>query len=68
MTRPQFLMQLQKAAAIVTNQGGMLCHAAILSREFGIPTIVGTRNATEKIRDGQRIIVDAHEGVVYDGE
>lgn len=68
MTRPQFLVQLQKASAIVTNQGGMLCHAAILSREFGIPAIVGTRIATEKIRDGQKIIVDAYEGVVYDGE
>lgn len=68
MTRPQFLLQLQKVAAIVTDQGGMLCHAAILSREFGIPAVVGTRNATEKIRDGQRIIVDAHTGVIYDGE
>ncbi len=68
MTRPQFLLQIQRAGAIVTNLGGSLCHAAILSREFGIPCVVGTQNATEYIRDGQRIIVDAQKGVIYDAE
>ncbi len=68
MTRPQFILQIQRASAIVTDQGGALCHAAIVAREFGIPAIVGTRNATERIRDGQKIIVDAYNGVVYDGE
>lgn len=68
MTRPQFLLQIRRAAAIVTNQGGVLCHAAVLAREFSLPCIVGTRNATEMIRDGQKIIVDAHKGVIYDAE
>ena len=68
MTRPQFLLQIRRAAAIITNQGGALCHAAIVAREFGIPCITGTINATEMIKDGQKIVVDAHKGVIYDGE
>ncbi|HLC32594.1 MAG TPA: PEP-utilizing enzyme [Candidatus Nanoarchaeia archaeon] len=65
MTRPQYLLQIRRAGAIVTDQGGMLCHAAIVSREFNIPCIVGTQHGMEKIKDGQRIIVDANEGVIY---
>jgi len=68
MTRPQFLLQIRRASAIVTDQGGMLCHAAIVAREFNIPCIVGTQHGMEKIKDGQKIIVDANEGVIYDAE
>src|SRR3989338_371823 len=68
MTRPQYLLQIRRAGAIVTDMGGMLCHAAIVSREFNIPCIVGTQNGMQKIKDGQRIIVDANEGVVYAAE
>ena len=68
MTRPDMLFHLQKAGAIITDFGGVLSHAAILSREFGIPCITGTQTATTTLRDGQEIIVDANEGVIYNGE
>ena len=66
MTRPHFLLAIRRAGAIITDMGGTLCHAAIVAREFNIPCVVGTQNATEILRDGQRVIVDAHEGVVYE--
>lgn len=66
MTRPQFLLAIRRAAAIVTDLGGTLCHAAIVSREFNIPAVVGTQNATKVIKDCQRIIVDGYEGIVYE--
>lgn len=68
MTRPHFLLAVRRAGAIVTDMGGTLCHAAIVAREFNIPCIVGTQNATEILRDGQRVVVDAQEGAVYDAE
>jgi phosphohistidine swiveling domain-containing protein len=68
MTRPDMLFYLQKAGAIVTDYGGVLSHAAIVSREFEIPCISGTQNATELLKDGQKVIVDATEGVVYSAE
>lgn len=68
MTRPDMLFYLQKAKAIITDFGGVLCHAAIVSREFNIPCIVGTENATTLLKTGQNVIVDASEGVVYYGE
>ena len=68
MTRPHFLLAVRRASAIVTDMGGTLCHAAIVAREFNIPCIVGTQNATEILRDGQQVVVDAQEGVVYDAE
>ncbi len=66
MTRPQFLLAIRRAGAIVTDLGGTLCHAAIVSREFDIPAVVGTQNATKIIKDCQQIIVDGHEGIVYE--
>lgn len=66
MTRPHFLLAIRRAGAIVTDMGGTLCHAAIVAREFNIPCVVGTQNATEILRDGQRVVVDAHEGVIYE--
>ncbi|MCX8175181.1 MAG: phosphoenolpyruvate synthase [Candidatus Micrarchaeota archaeon] len=68
MTTPDFVPAMKKASAIVTNSGGMTCHAAIVSREMGIPCIVGTKNATQVLREGQFVTVDAIRGFVYDGD
>jgi pyruvate,water dikinase len=67
MTAPDWVPLMRKAAAIVTDSGGMTCHAAIVSRELGIPCVVGTANATEVLRDGEVVTVDAGEGVVTEG-
>ena len=56
---------LRKAAAVVTDEGGRTCHAAILSRELGVPCIVGARNATSLLTEGQTVVVDATRGAVY---
>ena len=50
---------------IITDTGGTLCHAAIISREYGVPTIVNTREGTSKIKSGQQIKMDATSGAVY---
>lgn len=68
MTTPDFVPAMKKASAIVTNSGGMTCHAAIVSREMGIPCIVGTRNGTQLLKEGQFVTVDATRGMVYDGD
>ncbi len=70
MTDPDWVPIMKTASAIVTNRGGRAAHAAIVSRELGIPCIVGTNNATEKIAEGQKITVSCsggEEGRVYDG-
>ncbi len=64
MTRPEFIPLMRIAAAIVTNEGGITCHAAIVSRELGKPCIIGTGNATQLIRDGDLIEVRANHGTV----
>jgi phosphohistidine swiveling domain-containing protein len=64
MTRPDFLPQMKKAAAFVTDAGGMLCHAAIVARELKKPCVVGTLNATKSIKDGDVVEVDADKGTV----
>lgn len=64
MTRPEYLPLMKKAKAIVTNEGGITCHAAIVSREFGIPCIVGTKIATKVLKDGDLVEVRAHRGTV----
>ncbi|MBI2102610.1 hypothetical protein HYT55_02125 [Candidatus Woesearchaeota archaeon] len=63
-TAPELIVACQKAGAIVTDMGGLLSHAAIVSREFGIPCIVGTGNATRVLVDGDEVEVDADRGVV----
>jgi phosphohistidine swiveling domain-containing protein len=63
-TRPELVIAMQKCAAIVTDHGGITSHAAIISREFGIPCIVGTDNATQVLQDGDMVEVDANEGIV----
>jgi pyruvate,water dikinase len=67
MTSPDWVPLMRKAAAIVTDSGGMTCHAAIVSRELGIPAVVGTGEATKKLRDGEIVTVDATHGVVREG-
>jgi pyruvate, water dikinase len=64
MTAPDWVPVMRRAAAIVTDSGGMTCHAAIVSRELGIPCVVGTGEATRKLRDGERVVVDASRGQV----
>jgi len=69
-TTPDWEPVMKRAAAIVTNRGGRTCHAAIVSRELGIPAIVGTGEATEKVKSGMNITVccaEGDEGLVYDG-
>jgi pyruvate,water dikinase len=69
-TDPDWEPTMKKAAAIVTNRGGRTCHAAIVSRELGLPAIVGTENATEILKDGQAVTVSCAEGetgFVYQG-
>ncbi|GIW65293.1 MAG: hypothetical protein KatS3mg093_272 [Candidatus Parcubacteria bacterium] len=69
MTDPDWEPIMKIASGIVTNKGGRTSHAAIVSRELGIPCIVGTENATRKIKQGQIITIDTtgEEGVIYDG-
>lgn len=64
MTRPEYLPLIKIAAAIVTDEGGVTCHAAIISRELGIPCVIGTQVATEVLHDGEKVEVDAKKGVV----
>jgi pyruvate,water dikinase len=69
-TDPDWEPTMKKAAAIVTDRGGRTCHAAIVSRELGLPAIVGTENGTEKLKDGQVVTVSCAEGeigFVYEG-
>lgn len=68
MTSPDLVPGMSKSAAIITDLGGITCHAAIVSREMGIPAIVGTREATNKLKDRQQITVDAYNGIVYEGK
>lgn len=70
MTDPDWEPIMKIASAIVTNSGGRTCHAAIISRELGIPCVVGTKNGTEKLKNGQNVTVSCAEGergFVYNG-
>lgn len=68
MTTPDFVPAMKRAAAIVTDRGGRTAHAAIVSRELGIPCVVGSEKATATLKDGQVITVDGSKGKVYDGK
>lgn len=68
MTNPDMVVSMQKAAAIVTDEGGITSHAAIVSREMGIPAVVGTGDATTKLKEGEYITVDGSRGKVYAGK
>lgn len=65
MTNPFFVGAMQKAKAIVTDVGGMICHAAIIARELGIPCVVGTKRATTALRDDMEVVVDGTGGTVH---
>lgn len=70
ITDPDWLPAMQQAAGIITDRGGRTCHAAIVSRELGIPALVGTHNATSQLSDGQQITLDCSQGdhgYVYEG-
>lgn len=67
MTNPDWVPFIRVAGAIVTDEGGMTCHAAIVSRELGIPCIVGTKEATKVLFTGEQYTVDAKAGVIYKG-
>lgn len=64
MTSPEFMPAMRKASAIITDEGGVTCHAAIVSRELGIPCIIGTKIATKILKDGDKIEVNATKGIV----
>jgi len=64
MTTPEFVPALQKVAAFITNEGGILSHAAIVARELKRPCVIGTKNATKKLRTGDEVEVDATNGMV----
>jgi pyruvate,water dikinase len=64
MTTPDYVPAMKKAAAVVTDEGGITCHAAIVRRELGIPCIIGTKHATKFFKDGDIVEVDADKGVV----
>ncbi|HEB47293.1 MAG TPA: hypothetical protein ENI22_02380, partial [Candidatus Pacearchaeota archaeon] len=68
MTNPDMVVTMQKAAAIVTDEGGLTAHAAIVSREMGIPAVVGTQEATTKLKEGEIITVNGFTGKVYKGK
>ncbi len=68
MTNPDMVMAMSRSSAIITDEGGATSHAAIVSREMGIPAVVGTRNSTERLKDGQLVTVDGFTGRVFDGK
>lgn len=64
MTTPDFVPAMKKAAAIITDEGGVTCHAAIVAREMNKPCIIGTKVATKVLSDGDEVEVDADKGIV----
>ncbi|MCL5676178.1 MAG: phosphoenolpyruvate synthase [Patescibacteria group bacterium] len=67
MTNPDFVPAMKKASAIVTNEGGRTAHAAIVSRELGIPAVVGTTTATKTLKNNRVYTVDGAKGLIYEG-
>lgn len=67
MTSPDLVPTMSRCGGIITDAGGLTSHAAIVSREMGIPCIVGTQNATKVLYDGQEITLDAYHGLIYEG-
>lgn len=67
MTNPEFVPAMKISNGIITNEGGILCHAAIMSREFRKPCVIGTKIATDVIKTGQKVILDANSGSIILG-
>ncbi|NIM46940.1 MAG: phosphoenolpyruvate synthase [Candidatus Aenigmarchaeota archaeon] len=68
MTNPDFVVAMEKSAAIITDEGGITSHAAIVSRELGVPCVIATKTATQTLKDGMKITIDATHGKIYSGE
>jgi pyruvate,water dikinase len=68
MTNPDMVVSMQKSSAIITDDGGLTAHAAIVSREMGIPAVVGTGDATLKLKEGEIVTVDGFSGKIYKGK
>lgn len=64
MTRPEFVPAMKKAVAVVTDEGGLTCHAAVISRELGIPCVIATKIATKVLKDNDLVEVNANHGIV----
>ena len=67
MTNPDWVPTIRRASALVTDSGGMTCHAAIVARELGVPCVVGARSATKDLHNGQVVTVDGRKGTVVLG-
>lgn len=67
MTTPDFVPAMKKAGGLITNRGGQTSHAAIVSRELGLPCVVGTGSATTKLKNGQEVTLNGASGLVYQG-
>jgi len=65
MTEPSMVIMMNKAAAIVTDKGGLTSHPAIVSRELGIPCVVATKEAINTLKNGMRVRVDGTNGEIY---
>lgn len=68
MTTPDMVPAMKRSSGIVTDEGGITCHAAIISRELGIPCVVGTGNATEILKENSKVTIDGKKGLVFEGE
>jgi pyruvate,water dikinase len=68
MTTPDMVPAMKRASALITDEGGMTSHAAIISRELGVPAVIGSETATETLTDGQNVTVDGNRGVVFRGD
>ncbi len=64
-TDPSYVILFIKVSGIITEIGGICSHAALVSREYGIPCIAGVQEACQKLKDGQKIVLDADKGVIY---
>ncbi|MDP1553440.1 MAG: phosphoenolpyruvate synthase, partial [Methanobacteriaceae archaeon] len=68
MTTPDMVPAMKRASGIITDEGGVTCHAAIVSRELGIPCVVGTTDATRILEENQIVTLDGHKGIIYEGK
>jgi pyruvate,water dikinase len=64
-TKPDFMEAIRKASGIITNEGGLVSHAAIISRELGLPCLINTLHATEVFKTGDNLVLDCNKGEVY---
>jgi len=66
ITNPLYTSSILKAGAIITDEGGQLCHAAIIARELNIPAVVGTERATKILKDHMKITINGKKGIIYE--